>query len=92
MKIKIGNNEYYTYDLDDIRGKQKSIKFQIEEKVDDISDVIVHSSIYYFVFYIIFFLLSIRKIHSTQKYVINKKTSNNRNCHFKRENKRTYKR
>ena len=49
MKIKIGNNEYYTYDLSDIRGKQKSIKFQIEEKVDDISDVIVVSkNEYYF--------------------------------------------
>lgn len=45
-------------------------------KLVDISHVIIHASIYYFLAYIIFFLLSIRKIHSTQEYVPGKRVSN----------------
>lgn len=36
-------------------------------KLDDISNVIVHDNIYFFIFSIIFMLLSIRKVHITTK-------------------------
>jgi len=45
-------------------------------KLIDISDVTIHSNIYFFIAYIVFFLLSMNKIHTTQEY-ISKKTFKN---------------
>lgn len=51
-------------------------------KLVDISDVTVHSSIYYFIAYIVFFMLSMNQIHSTQEYHFKHEISNSYNWTF----------
>ena len=48
MKIEIGNKTHYTYDLSDIRGKSKSIKFQIDTKVDITEKIIINKDDNYY--------------------------------------------
>ncbi len=51
-------------------------------KLIDISDVTIHSNIYFFIGYIIFFLLSMDKIHATQKFVKKRTFSNSYSLTF----------
>ena len=51
-------------------------------KLVDISDVTVHSSIYYFIGYVIFFILSMKQIHTTQEYHFKHEIPNSYNWSF----------
>ncbi len=51
-------------------------------KLDDISDVIIHDNIYFFIAYIIFFRLSMNNIHTTREFLSKKKFGNSYSLTF----------